>query len=116
MEEMKKARVFIKVDEKSRIIRIEGEYSLPSDISDYILIDEGYGDRFNLAQTHYLDKGLLTNDGFYQYKFVNGTVMERSQQEIEADRQAAPIVPTQMEQLESQVFYTAVMTNTLLEE
>lgn len=110
------SRVYIKTDSANRIIRIEGEYSLPLDLSGWIQIDEGNGDKYNLAQTHYLAKGLMTADGIYQYKYVNNSVMERSQQEIEADRQAAPIVPTQMEQLESQVFYTAVMTNTLLEE
>ena len=58
----------------------------------------------------------MTIDGFFQYKYVNEEVLERTEEEIEADREAIPVVPTQMEQLESQVFYTAVMTDTLLEE
>lgn len=115
MEETK-SRVFIKIDEENRVVRIEGEYTLPTDLTDYIQIDEGEGDKYNLAQTHYLDKPLMTEDGIYQYKYENGEVVERTAEEIEADREAVPIVPTQMEQLESQVFYTAVMTDTLLEE
>lgn len=114
--EQPKSRVFILVDDNNRITRIEGEYTLPQDLTNWILIDEGYGDRYNLAQSHYLDKGLATEDGIYQYKYVNETVTERTEQEIEADREAIPVVPTQLEQLESQVFYTAVMTDTLLEE
>lgn len=115
MEE-NKSRVYILIDSENRIIRIEGEYTLPSDLTDWILIDEGYGDRYNLAQTHYLEKGLMTDDGIYQYKYENEEVTERTEEEIEADREAIPITPTPLEQLEAQVFYTAAMTDTLLEE
>lgn len=114
--ESPKSRVFILTDNNNIVTRIEGEYTLPSDLKDFIQIDEGEGDKYNLAQTHYLDKPLMTEDGIYQYKYENGEVVERTAEEIEADREAVPIVPTQMEQLESQVFYTAVMTDTLLEE
>ena len=116
MEEELKSRVFIKIDDNNRITRIEGEYTLPQDLTDWILIDEGYGDKYNLAQTHYLEKGLTTADDIYQYKFENEEVVERTEGEIEADREAAPVIPTQMELLEAQVFYTAAMTDTLLEE
>lgn len=116
LQEEIKSRAFILIDDNNRITRIEGEYTLPQDLTDWIQIDEGYGDKYNLAQTHYLEKGLTTEDGIYQYKYENEEVVERTAEEIEADREAVPIVPTQMEQLESQVFYTAVMTDTLLEE
>lgn len=114
MEEQK-SRVYILTDSKNRIIRIEGEYTLPSDLTDWILVDEGDGDKYNLAQTHYLEKGLMTDDGIYQYKYENEEVVERTEEEIEADREAIPITPTPMEQLEAQVMYTAVATDTLLE-
>jgi hypothetical protein len=111
-----KSRVFILKDDNNRVTRIEGEYTLPQDLTNWILIDEGYGDKYNLAQTHYLEKGLMTEDGIYQYKYENEEVIERTEEEIEADREAVPVIPTQMEQLESQVMYTALMTDTLLEE
>ena len=115
--EYPKSRVFILLDDNNRVTRIEGEYTLPQDLTDWIQIDEGYGGyNYNLAQTHYLDKPLMTDDGIFQYTYENDKVVERTAEEIEADREAVPIVPTQMEQLESQVFYTAVMTDTLLEE
>ena len=57
---MPKSRVYILLDEKERIVRIEGEYSLPSDLTGWVQIDEGYGDKFSLAQSHYLDGGLYT--------------------------------------------------------
>jgi len=111
-----KSRVFILTDDNNKITRIEGEYTLPQDLTNWIQIDEGYGDKYNLAQTHYLEKGLITEDGIYQYKYENEEVTERTTEEIEADREAVPVIPTQMEQLESQVMYTALMTDTLLEE
>lgn len=115
-EETMLSRVYILIDDNNRITRIEGEYTLPSDLTDWIQIDEGNGDKYNLAQTHYLEKGLTTEDGIYQYKYEKEEVVERTAEEIEADREAIPVIPTQMEQLESQVMYTALMTDTLLEE
>lgn len=110
-----KSRVYITIDEENRITRIEGEYSLPSNLDGWILIEEGEPcDRLNLAQSHYLEKGLTTDDGIYQYKYENEEVTERTQKEIDADKQAIPVVPTQMETLEAQVMYTAVCTDTLL--
>lgn len=114
--EMPKSRVYALVDENNRVTRIEGGYTLPADITGWIFIDEGYGDRFNLAQTHYLEKTLTTEDGIYQYKFVNNEIVERTAEEIEADREAIPYVPDMMETLEAQVYFTAMMTDTLLEE
>lgn len=114
--EMPKSKVYIQIDAENRITRIDGGYTTPSDLTGWILIDEGYGDKYNLCQTHYLEKGLMTFDGIYQYKYVSNDVVERSAQEIEDDREARPIVPTQMDLLEAQVMWTAVCTDTLLEE
>ena len=62
--EMPKSHVYIKVDEQGRITRCEGEYTLPSDLTDWILIEEGVPcDRLNLAKSHYLDPPLHTPDG-----------------------------------------------------
>lgn len=110
------SRVFILIDNNNRITRIEGEYTLPQDLAGWIQIDEGEGDKYNLAQTHYLAKSIITDEGVYRYKYENQRVVERSQREIEDDLKLIPVEPTQMEQLEAQVFYTAAMTNTLLED
>ena len=111
-----KSKVYIRIDDNNRVTRIEGGYTTPADLTDWILIDEGTGDKYNLCQSHYLEKSLMTEDGIYQYKYVNGEVVERTAEEIEADRQAIPVVPTDSEKLEAQVLYTAMMTDTLLEE
>ena len=115
MEEMK-SRVYILIDDNNRVIRIEGGYTTPVDLTDWIFIDEGTGDKYNLCQSHYLEKGLMTQDGIYQYKYENEEVVERTQEEMDGDRKVIPTAPTQLDKIESQTFYTAMMTDTLLEE
>lgn len=114
MEE-NKSKVYILIDDNNRITRIEGGYTTPADLTGWIEIDEGTGDKYNLCQSHYLEKGLMTEDGIYQYKYEDEEVVERTAEEIDADRKAIPIVPSDAERLEAQVMYTAVVTDTLLE-
>lgn len=86
-----KSRVYILTDTENRVTRLEGEYSLPTDLTNWIKIDEGFGDKYNLAQSHYLAKPLYTQDGLYRYKLVDGVVVERSEDELKADRAAIHI-------------------------
>lgn len=81
-----KSKVYVKTDEQSRIIRCEGGYTTPSDLSGWTEIDEGVGDRFNLAQSHYFPGGLYTDDGIHRYKLQDGVPVDRTPEEIEADR------------------------------
>lgn len=77
MEEMK-SRVYILTDENDNVIRIEGEYTLPEDLTGWILVDEGEpSDRYNLAQTHYLDKPIINDEGEYNYIYVDGEIKEK---------------------------------------
>lgn len=117
MEEIK-SKVYIKVDEQRRILRCEGGYTMQniSDVSEWTLIDEGTGDRYNLCQSHYFDGGLYTMDGICRWKYENGECVLRTDAEIEADRSAKPLPePTQLDRIEAQTAYTAIMTDTLLE-
>lgn len=113
---MPKSRVYILLDEKERIVRIEGEYSLPSDLTGWVQIDEGYGDRFSLAQSHYLDGGLYTMQGIPRYKYEGGVCVLRSEAELAADRDVLPKPqPSQLDRVEAQATYTAMMTDTMME-
>lgn len=112
-----KSRVFVLLNEDNTIVRLEGEYSLPNDLTGWIKIDESYGDKFSLAQTHYLDKPLYTSKGILRYKLVDNKVVERTEEEINTDIAKIPEpAPTQLDKIESQVTYTAMITDTLLEE
>lgn len=94
-----KSKVYVLIDSNNHITRIEGQYSLPLDLTDWILIDEGYGDKYNLAQTHYFDKPLITQDGIYQYKLVGTTPIERSEEEIAAERETKNFTKNQQDKL-----------------
>ena len=84
-----KSRVYVLLDSESRVLRLEGEYSLPNDLTNWIKVDEGYGDRYALAQSHYLEAPLY-DGSVLRYKLIDGKVVERSAEEIEADKAALP--------------------------
>lgn len=115
--EIQKSRVYILLDAQNRVTRIEGEYSLPADLTGWVLIEEGAPcDRLNLAQSHYLDGGLYTHDGILRWKYEDGNVTLRSDDELAADRAALPKPPaSQLDRVEAQVTYTAMMTDTMME-
>ena len=94
--EMEKSKVYIKIDDKSRILRCEGGYTMSNidNIDEWIFIDEGYGDKYNLCQSHYFEGGLYTEEGICRYKYVDGMCVLRSDEEIEADRPAPEPEPT----------------------
>ena len=84
------SKVYVLTDEQSRIIRCEGGYTTPADLSGWVQIDEGTGDRYNLCQSHYFEGGLHTEDGIPRYKLSDGQAVERTEEEIAADRAAMP--------------------------
>ena len=98
-----KSRVYVLCDSESRILRLEGEYSLPADLTGWTKIDEGYGDKFSLAQSHYLDKPLY-DGAIPRYKLVDGKVVERTAEEIEADKAKLPkpVIPKTNAELEQE--------------
>lgn len=91
MEEYK-SKVYIKVDENNRILRCEGGYTMGNiqSIDEWIFIDEGNGDRYNLCQSHYFEGGLYTEDGITRYKWDGEQTVLRTEEEIEADRAEIP--------------------------
>lgn len=100
-----KSRVYVLTDAQGRITRIEGEYTLSADLTDWVLVEEGAPcDRLNLAQTHYLDKPLYTQDGVMRYKLEGGKVIERTAEEIEADKAKLPkpVIPKTNAELEQE--------------
>lgn len=114
MNEVEKSKVYVKLDEHSRIIGCEGGYTTPSDLSDWVEIDEGYGDRYNLCQSNYFEKALRTYDGIPQYRLADGKPVERTHEEIESDRAALPKPVDTTAQLESAVSVARmVVTNSI---
>lgn len=98
-----KSRVYVLLDSESRVLRLEGEYSLPADLTGWTKIDEGNGDKYALAQSHYLDKPLY-DGAVLRYKLVDGKVVERTAEEIEADKAKLPkpVIPKTNAELEQE--------------
>ena len=90
MEFEEKSKVYIQVDSDGRILRCEGGYTTPSDLTGWIEIDEGTGDKYNLCQSHYFDGGLYTMDGIPRYRWDGTQAALRTEEELEADRAAIP--------------------------
>ena len=76
------SKVYVLTDDQNRIIRCEGGYTTPNDLTDWVQIDEGAGDKYNLCQSHYFDGGLYTDDGIPRYKLTDGAPVLRSDEEI----------------------------------
>lgn len=110
------ARVYINKDSENNITSINSEIFLSQEeMSTMTEIDKGQGDKYAHAQGLYLEKGLIDKYGRYNYKFVAGKVVEVAEEEkptIKEPEQQA----TAQDKIEAQVMYTAMMTDTLLEE
>lgn len=118
-EEMIKSKVYIKTDNQNRIIYCDGGYTIDNieNIDEWTLIDEGEGVRFNLCQSNYFDGGLYTDDGIPRWKYVGGECVLRNDDELSVDRASMPAsAPTQLDRIEAQVMYTALVTDSLLGE
>lgn len=91
MEFEMKSKVYIQTDTEGRIIRCEGGCTTPADLTGWIEIDEGTGDKYNLGQSHYFDGGLYTVDSIPRYKWDGSEAVLRSDEELEADGAAIHI-------------------------
>lgn len=93
MTDFAKSKVYVKVNDRNCILRCDGGYTVQNiqDIEEWILIDEGVGDKYNLCQTHYFADGLCTVEGICLYKYENGKVIRRTEEEIAADIAAIPV-------------------------
>ena len=90
MDELK-SKVYIKIDSENHIIRCEGGYTIGNidNVAEWVLIDEGEGDKYNLCQSMYFAPPLFTDDGFCRWKYDGKQCVLRSASAIEADRKAA---------------------------
>lgn len=98
--ETQKSRVYVLPDASCYITRIDGGYTIGNinDPENWVFIDEGYRDRYNLCQSNYFPKPLITDGGAYRYKLVDGRVTECSPseilaQEVASRRASLPVAP-----------------------
>lgn len=103
-------KVYVKIDAESRINAVNSSAFL-ADTAGWILIDEGTEwPRYHHAQGNYFDGGTFTADGIPRYKLEEGRPVQRTAEEIQADRAAVVTPPTETEQLRADVDFIAAMT------
>lgn len=91
-------RVYVQTDEAGRITAVNSSAFVPEDWGTEI--DSGCGDKYHHAQGNYFPRPIYTEDGIPRYKLVDGQAVERTEEEISADRAARPEPePTLQEQM-----------------
>ena len=76
MEELEQPiKVYIKINSNNEIVDINSEIFI-KDLTNWIYIDEGYGDKYAHAQSQYFDKPLINEDGQFNYKYENSEIIE----------------------------------------
>ena len=108
---------YITVDEQNRIVNgFSDAFHQPTETD--ICINEKGGYQFRLYQDGEENPSLFDWNGMIPlYKWENSEVVRRTEEELEADRAAIPVpeeTPTQLDRVEAQVTYTALMTDTLI--
>ena len=79
--------VYVKTNAHGYITSINSSEFL-NNISGWIEIDSGYGDKYYHAQSHYFSKRIRTDRGAYRYKLLDGAPVECTAKEIEAQEAA----------------------------
>lgn len=77
--------VYAMTDERGKITAVNSSAFL-ANADGWTVIGEGEGDKFHHAQGNFFDGGLYTGDGVPRYKLVDGQPVERTEEEIKADR------------------------------
>ena len=77
MEEIKEQpiKVYVRINANNEIIDV-GSSIFIKDLTGWIEIDSGFGDKYAHAQSQYFDKPLMNEDGTYNYKYEDGKVIE----------------------------------------
>ena len=96
-------KVYINKDSENNITSINSEIFLSEEeMSTMTEIDKGQGDKYAHAQGLYLENGLVDKYGRYNYKYVEGKVVEVA----EGDKptiEEPKAVPTEQEKINAQL-------------
>ena len=91
------SKVYARVDGNGYITGIDGGYTMGNlrDLTGWVLLDEGEGDRYNLCQSNYLPGPLTTDSGACRYRVVEGKPVECTAEELSGQEAAMlPAGPT----------------------
>lgn len=81
-------KVYVKINENNEIIQVASSIFL-KDTTEWIEIDEGVGDKYSHAQSQYLNKSIIDNQGRYNYKLLDNQIVEI----LEDEKNIIEIIP-----------------------
>lgn len=113
IEDFYKSKVFIKIDAKNRILKIDSDAFI-LDFDGWIQIDEGIGDRYRHAQGNYFPGPKFDARGIPRYAYASDSSpkwRERTQEEMDADY----VPPEPVTPLEDRVGAVEIKTGDLEE-
>lgn len=79
--------VYVKINDSGYIIAVNSSEFL-SDVIGWVEIDRGYGDKYHHAQNNYFPESIITMEGAYRYKLVDGKPVECTVEEIAQQEKA----------------------------
>lgn len=85
--------VYAKANDSGYITAVNSSAFL-TDTTGWVEIDSGYGDKYHHAQGNYFDNHIMTMDGAYRYKLVDGKAAECTAEEIAEQEEANKPEPT----------------------
>lgn len=90
--------VYVRTDGEGRILDIGSDAFLRS-VDGWTAIDSGSGDRYRHAQGNYLPGPVTDVYGVCRYRLAGGEIIERTEDELRADRPAQEETPTTEQRL-----------------
>ena len=76
MEELEQPiKVYIKINSNNEVIEINSKIFI-KDLTGWIYIDEGFGDKYSHAQSQYFEKPLVNEEGQYAFKYINNKITQ----------------------------------------
>lgn len=94
--------VYVQINENDYITAVNSSAFL-TDLTGWVEIDRGYGDRFHHAQGNYFPGPIITDGGAYRYKLVTGKPVECTAEEIAVQEAAIQPDPGPSASLEERV-------------
>ncbi len=92
-------KVYVQTDTNGNIIAPPNSSAFLTDVTGWVQIDEGIGDKYHHAQGNYFDKPIMTTEGVCRYKLVDGVAVLRS--DLDADIAAAQKKAENLTQIET---------------
>lgn len=108
--------VYVKTNSNGYITEVNSSAFL-SDITGWVEINRGHGDKYHHAQGNYFPEPIMTWGGAYRYKLVDGVSVECTPEEIAEQEEAnvSTSTPTQEERIAELEEENAMLMECLLE-